>query len=45
MWKIAVLGGTGYLGTIIKNQSNNKKIKFTFFSRKKNKKLFKLFFI
>ena len=38
MWKIAVLGGNGYLGTIIKNHNNNKKIKFTFFSRKKKTK-------
>ena len=39
MWKIAVLGGSGYLGTIIKNQSNNKKLNLHFFSRKKKTKI------
>ena len=43
MWKIAVLGGTGYLGTIIKS-NNNKKLNLHFFQEKKQK-LFKLFFI
>ena len=33
MPRIAILGGTGYLASIIKNQSNLKKNKYTFFSR------------
>lgn len=36
MPKIAVLGGTGYLASILKNQNNLKQNKFIFFSRKKN---------
>ena len=35
MPKIAVLGGTGYLASIIKNQNNLKKNNYIFFSRKK----------
>ena len=31
MPKIAVLGGTGYLASILKNQNNTKQNKFTFF--------------
>ena len=40
MPKIAVIGGTGYLASIIKNQNNSKKNKYFFFSRKKNSKNF-----
>ena len=40
MPKIAVIGGTGYLASIIKNQNNSKKNKYSFFSRKKNSKNF-----
>ena len=40
MPKIAVLGGTGYLGSIIKNQNIIKKNKYIFFSRKKNSKYY-----
>lgn len=40
MSKIAVLGGTGYLASIIKNQNNCKKNNFFFFSRKKSSKNF-----
>ena len=39
MAKIAVLGGTGYLASLIKNQNICKKNKY-FFSRKKNTKNF-----
>ena len=39
MTRIAVLGGTGYLASIIKNQNNEKRNKFVFFSRKKNQKI------
>ena len=35
---IAVFGGTGYLASLIKNQNNIKKNKYTFFSRKKGTK-------
>ena len=35
MPKIAVIGGTGYLASIIKNQNNSKKNKYFFFTRKK----------
>ncbi len=38
MIKIAVLGGTGYLATLIKNQNNIRKNKYFFFSRKKSVK-------
>ena len=38
MARIAVLGGTGYLASIIKNQNNIKRNKYTFFSRKKGTK-------
>jgi nucleoside-diphosphate-sugar epimerase len=38
MPRIAVLGGTGYLASLIKNQNNVKKNKYTFFSRKKSSK-------
>ena len=38
MPKIAVFGGTGYLASLIKNQNNTKKNKYTFFSRKKGTK-------
>ena len=38
MSRIAVLGGTGYLASLIKNQNNIKKNKYTFFSRKKGTK-------
>jgi nucleoside-diphosphate-sugar epimerase len=38
MARIAVFGGTGYLASLIKNQNNVKKNKYTFFSRKKNTK-------
>ena len=38
MPKIAVLGGSGYLSSLIKNQNKNKKNKFIFFSRKANSK-------
>jgi len=40
MPKIAVLGGTGYLASIIKNQNIIKKNKYIFFSRKKNSKYY-----
>ncbi len=35
MHRIAVLGGTGYLASIIKNKNNLKKYRYSFFSRKK----------
>ena len=38
MARIAVFGGTGYLASLIKNQNNIKKNKYTFFSRKKDTK-------
>ena len=38
MSRIAVFGGTGYLASLIKNQNNIKKNKYTFFSRKKGTK-------
>ena len=38
MNRIAVLGGTGYLASIIKNQNNEKRNEFVFFSRKKKSK-------
>lgn len=38
MPRIAVLGGTGYLASLIKNKNCVKKNKFFFFSRKKNAK-------
>ena len=38
MPRIAVFGGTGYLATLLKNQNNIKKNKYTFFSRKKSAK-------
>lgn len=38
MQKIAVIGGTGYLASIIKNQDKNDSCKYTFFSRDKNSK-------
>ena len=38
MPRIAVFGGTGYLASLIKNQNNNKKNIYTFFSRKKSNK-------
>jgi NAD dependent epimerase/dehydratase family enzyme len=38
MPRIAVFGGTGYLASLIKNQNNIKKNKYTFFSRKKDSK-------
>lgn len=38
MPRIAVFGGTGYLASLIKNQKDNKKNKFFFFSREKNTK-------
>ena len=38
MPRIAVFGGTGYLASLIKNQNNIKKNKYTFFSRKKGTK-------
>ena len=38
MLRIAVLGGTGYLASLIKNQIIVKKNKYTFFSRKKGSK-------
>ena len=38
MPRIAVLGGTGYLASLIKNQNNIKKNNYTFFSRKKGTK-------
>ncbi len=38
MPRIAVLGGTGYLASLIQNQNKIKKNKFTFFSRKKKYK-------
>ena len=40
MPKIAVLGGNGYLASIIKNQNNIKKNEYTFFSREKNSENF-----
>lgn len=36
MPKIAVLGGTGYLASLLKYQNKSKQNKFTFFSRKKS---------
>ena len=38
MTKIAILGGTGYLASLIKDQNNIKTNKYSFFSRKKNSK-------
>ena len=38
MPRIAVIGGTGYLASLIKNQNSIKKNKYTFFSRKKSTK-------
>ena len=38
MPRIAIFGGTGYLSSLIRNQNNIKKNKYTFFSRKKNSK-------
>ena len=38
MPRIAVFGGTGYLASLIKNQNNIKRNKYTFFSRKKGTK-------
>ena len=38
MPRIAVIGGSGYLASLIKNQNNVKKNKYTFFSRKKSSK-------
>ena len=38
MLRIAVLGGTGYLASLIKNQNIVKKNKYIFFSRKKGSK-------
>ena len=38
MPRIAVFGGSGYLASLIKNQNNIKKNKYTFFSRKKGTK-------
>lgn len=40
MTKVAVLGGTGYLASIIKSYNTKKKNKFIFFSRKKNSKFY-----
>ena len=41
MTKIAILGGTGYLASLIKDQNNIKTNKYSFFSRKKKfKKLY-----
>lgn len=40
MPNIAVLGGTGYLASIVNNQNNVKKNKYIFFSRKKKTKNF-----
>ena len=37
MPRIAVLGGTGYLASLIKNQNNIKKNNYIFFSRKNDK--------
>ena len=39
MTRIAVLGGTGYLATLIKNQNNIKKNKYFFFQEKKSLKV------
>ena len=36
--RVAVIGGTGYLASLLKNQKNLKKFKYIFFSRKKNSK-------
>jgi nucleoside-diphosphate-sugar epimerase len=38
MTKIAILGGTGYLASLIKDQNNVRANKYSFFSRKKNSK-------
>ena len=38
MPRIAVFGGTGYLASLIKNQNNIKRNKYTFFSRRKGQK-------
>ena len=38
MLRIAIFGGTGYLASLIKNQDDFKKNRYTFFSRKKNAK-------
>lgn len=38
MPRIAVLGGTGYLASILRNYNNIKKNRYIFFSRKKNSK-------
>ena len=35
MNRIGVFGGTGYLASLIKNQNNIKKNRYTFFSRNK----------
>ena len=40
MSKIAVLGGTGYLASIIKNQNNSKRNNFFFFQEKSPQKTF-----
>ena len=39
MPKIAVIGGTGYLASLIKNQNKLKNNKFFYLSRKKNRKI------
>ena len=43
MPKIAVIGGTGYLASIIKNQNNSKKNKYFFFTRKKILRILSIF--
>ena len=43
MPKIAVIGGTGYLASIIKNQNNSKKISIFSFREKKILKILSIF--
>ena len=40
MPRIAVIGGTGYLASLLKNQNNIKNNRYSFFSRKKNSKFY-----
>ena len=40
MPRIAVIGGTGYLASLLKNQNKIKNNRYSFFSRKKNSKYY-----
>ena len=44
MPKIAVFGGSGYLGNLILNQNNKKKI-YTFFKEKNRENYYKFFIL